>query len=132
MSPNFWYTYFSPDVLPLPNISRNFGHVDTDCACVRCLVFEDSQILNDKDPLLTRAAIVEDLRGLGVPISDSKFEKLCMAGLGPPVDCYWGKRPLTRRSKGRSWAVGRMKAGKETLPSEYPERSRKESAQPHG
>ena len=95
-------------------------------------MLEDSSILNDTDPLLTRAAIVEDLRNLGIPISESKFEKLCMAGLGPPVDRYWGKRPLTHRSKGRTWAVARMSAGKETLPSESSARHRKESAQPHG
>ena len=70
---------------------------------------ENGNLLNDADPLLTRSEIVGDLRDLGVPISASKFEKLCMAGLGPPVECYWGKRPLTRRSHGRAWAERRMR-----------------------
>lgn len=76
-----------------------------------------SEILDDTDPLLTRAAIAEDLRGVGVPISDSKLEKLCMGGQGPPVDCYWGKRPLTRRSNARKWAEERMASAPPNRPS---------------
>lgn len=70
---------------------------------------KDDFLLKDDDPLLTRSGVVQDLRSVGVPISESRMEKLCMAGQGPPVDCYWGKRPLTRRSKGRAWAEERMK-----------------------
>ena len=40
----------------------------------------DDRLLNEEDPLLTREAIVEDLRLLGVPLSFSRLEKLCMVG----------------------------------------------------
>lgn len=69
---------------------------------------EPTSLFNDDDPLLTRSSLARELRSLGVPISDSTLEKLCMLGEGPPVDWYWGKRPLTRRSNARRWAEQRL------------------------
>ncbi len=61
-------------------------------------------------PLLTRGEIVDFLRGeLGVPLSLSRFEKICMNGGGPPVARYWGKRPLYERAASIAWAEGRMR-----------------------
>jgi hypothetical protein len=71
---------------------------------------EEDRLLDENDPLLTREAVVDDLRGLGLPLSFSRLEKLCMAGEGPPVECWWGKRPLSRRSKSRAWAEERLKS----------------------
>jgi hypothetical protein len=68
----------------------------------------ERESLDDADPLLTRKAVVADLCSVGIPLSFSRLEKLCMVGEGPPVDCYWGKRPLTRRSNARKWAQERM------------------------
>jgi hypothetical protein len=69
-----------------------------------------STLLNEDDPLLTSKDVVADLRSVGLPISPSWFEKLCQADRGPPVECYWGRRPMWRRSRVRGWAVERMKA----------------------
>ncbi len=70
----------------------------------------DRKLLNEDDPLLTPDASIDDLRSVGLPISPSWFEKLCQAGKGPPVDCYWGRRPMRKRSNLRKWAEDRMKA----------------------
>jgi hypothetical protein len=70
----------------------------------------DNRLLSEVDPLLTREGVVEDLRSLGLPISLSWLEKLSMAGRGPDVECYWGRRPMSRRSRARAWAEDRMKS----------------------
>jgi hypothetical protein len=75
----------------------------------------DETLLDENDPLLTRDAIVQDLRRLGIPLSFSRLEKLCMAGEGPPVECHWGKRPLSRRSKSRAWAEQRLKTTRQSV-----------------
>ena len=77
----------------------------------------DRETLDDVDPLLTRKAVVADLCSVDIPLSFSRFEKLCMLGEGPPVDCYWGKRPLTRRSNVRKWAEERMASAPPNRPS---------------
>ena len=65
-------------------------------------------LIVEGDPLLTRRGAVEYLRGLGVPISFAWYERLALSGRGPPVDGYWGRFPMSRRSRVREWAEARM------------------------
>ena len=48
---------------------------------------------------------------LGVPIGEATLDKLCApkVGQGPPVEAWWGKRPLYSRAAARAWAQGRLK-----------------------
>jgi hypothetical protein len=52
------------------------------------------------------------LRSLGYPISNSTMNKLCAPAVnaGPPVDGYWGDRPLYDPDKGVDWAEGRLRS----------------------
>ncbi len=77
----------------------------------------ERESLDDADPLLTRKAVVADLCSVGIPLSFSRLEKLCMVGEGPPVDCDWGKRPLTRRSNARNGPKSAWQARPPTRPS---------------
>jgi hypothetical protein len=67
-----------------------------------------STLLSEDDPLLTSKDVIADLKSVGLPISPSWFEKLREAGKGPPVQCYWGRRPMWKRSRVRAWAIDRM------------------------
>jgi hypothetical protein len=73
-----------------------------------------STLLSEDDPLLTSKSAVAYLRSLGLPISPSWFEKLCQADNGPPIECYWGRRPMRKRSRVRAWAEQRMQAARTT------------------
>ena len=42
------------------------------------------------------------------PMSFSRLEKLCMAGEGPPVAGWWGRRPLYEPVALLEWARSRM------------------------
>ena len=79
---------------------------------------KDGQMLSEADPLLTREALAEYLRKLGLPISISWLEKLYGAEGegGPPIECYWGRRPMTRRSQARAWAQDRLRKNEEQQP----------------
>lgn len=68
----------------------------------------DAPLIDDKDPLLPPADCVSDLKKVGLRMSPSWFEKLCKANLGPPIDCYWGRAPMRKRSTLRQWAEERM------------------------
>jgi hypothetical protein len=68
----------------------------------------DTPLIDDKDPLLPPADCVSDLRKVGLRMSPSWFEKLCKAGQGPSIDCYWGRAPMRKRSTLRKWAEERM------------------------
>jgi hypothetical protein len=70
---------------------------------------KDEKLLSEDDPLLTPKGVVEDLRSVGLTISPSWFEKLVAAGKGPPIDGYWGRTPMRKRSKARAWAEERMR-----------------------
>jgi hypothetical protein len=59
--------------------------------------------LSESDPLLDRRGQIEYANKLGFTISPSWLEKLCLEGKGPPVDCIWGKRKLSKRSTVREW-----------------------------
>jgi hypothetical protein len=72
---------------------------------------QDEKLLNEDDPLLTPKGVVEDLGSVGLITSPSWFEKLVAAGKGPPIDGYWGRTPMRKRSRVRKWAEERMKSG---------------------
>jgi hypothetical protein len=74
-----------------------------------------STLVSEDDPLLTSKDVIADLRSVGLPISASWFEKLREADKGPPVECYWGRRPMWKRSRVRAWAEVRMRA---TMPDQ--------------
>ena len=74
------------------------------------MLANNSTLLDADDPLLTPKDSVADLNSFGLKISTSWFEKLCAANEGPPIDCYWGRRPMRKRSTLRKWAEERMRA----------------------
>jgi hypothetical protein len=87
------------------------SHATIPLESARCsAVAPTSSLLSEEDPLLTPKGVVEHLRSLGLPISASWFEKLCQADKGPPIDAYWGRRPMRKRSRVRAWAEERMRA----------------------
>ena len=67
-------------------------------------------LLSEDDPLLSPKAMLDDLKCCGLGMSKSWYEKLHADGKGPPVDCYWGRTPMRKRSTGRKWAQERMEA----------------------
>jgi hypothetical protein len=60
---------------------------------------------------LTRKELIIYLREQGYPIGDSTFEKLCMPTVneGPPVDAWWGRRPLYDPDEALAWAERRTR-----------------------
>ena len=60
---------------------------------------------------MTRKALGAHLREHGYPITDSVLNKLCMPSVneGPPVECWWGRRPLYDSDKGLAWALARTR-----------------------
>jgi hypothetical protein len=60
---------------------------------------------------MTRKELAEYLRQEGIPLSDSTLNKLCMSTVneGPPVEAWWGRRPLYDPGKALVWAEGRMR-----------------------
>jgi hypothetical protein len=62
-------------------------------------------------PRMTRKQLGEFLRASGYPISDSILNKLCApsVGAGPPVDAWWGARPLYTPDAGITWAERRLR-----------------------
>jgi hypothetical protein len=56
------------------------------------------------------------LNAMGFPLGCSTFDKMCMPSRneGPPVEAYWGKRPLYSADTGLEWARGRLTSRKES------------------
>ena len=54
----------------------------------------------------TRHELAAKLRELGYPVSKSKLDKMCAPSVnqGPPVDSWWGPRPLYDLDRGVAWA----------------------------
>jgi hypothetical protein len=61
-------------------------------------------------PLLTREELRQYINDAGIPLGASTLEKLCMPsrGEGPPIECFWGNRPLYKPDHGLEWARGRL------------------------
>lgn len=64
---------------------------------------------NSSPPLLTREQLRQELNKRGYPISSGYFGQLCLPSQnkGPPIDRWWGKRPLYGLESGLNWAEGR-------------------------
>jgi hypothetical protein len=60
----------------------------------------------------TRAELVDKLRERGFPVSMAKMNKLCSpsVGQGPPVDSWWGPRPLYDIDQGIAWAEALLRS----------------------
>jgi hypothetical protein len=54
----------------------------------------------------TRTELVAQLRERGYPITKSKLDKMCAPSVnqGPPIDSWWGPRPLYDLDQGIAWA----------------------------
>ena len=61
-------------------------------------------------PLLTREELRQYINDAGIPLGASTFEKLCMPsrGEGPPIEFFWGNRPLYKPERGLAWARSRL------------------------
>jgi hypothetical protein len=59
---------------------------------------------------MTRSELRVFLNSEGFPLGESTLEKLCMPsrGEGPPIECFWGNRPLYRPDRGLDWAKSRL------------------------
>jgi hypothetical protein len=82
----------------------------------------------------TRTELVAQLRERGYPITKSKMDKMCApsAKQGPPVDSWWGPRPLYDLDQGIAWAEALLRPepsalqptpSRETETSDYTEAS---------
>ena len=60
---------------------------------------------------LTRSQLVEFLRNAGYPVTIHALNKSCMPSRndGPPIDSYWGKRPLYEATAALRWAEARLR-----------------------
>jgi hypothetical protein len=65
----------------------------------------------------TRAELCAELRQLGFPISMAKLNKLCAPSenKGPPVDSWWGPRPLYTLDAGIAWAEALLRSHRSAL-----------------
>ena len=61
--------------------------------------------------LLTRSQLPALFEEHGLPISWSLLTKLCAAGVGPPVDYWWGQRPRYTPATALKWARARLRPG---------------------
>lgn len=81
---------------------------------------------------LTLRQLAAELRDHGIPIGDSTLAKLCSPAIneGPPVACYWGKRPLYDFDQALLWAEARLSSAED--PTNSPsERSRRAANRKH-
>ena len=60
---------------------------------------------------MTRKQLAEFLRSAGYPVTIHALNKSCMPSRndGPPVDSYWGKRPLYDATAALRWAEARLR-----------------------
>jgi hypothetical protein len=74
-------------------------------------------------PRLTRKQLAARLRELGYPVSFSTFNKLCAPsrGGGPPVDGWWGRRPLYDEGTGIAWAEAYLRPARAVAVPSDPE-----------
>ena len=69
------------------------------------------------EALLTRDQLLDVLNANGIPIGRSTLVKLCApsCGQGPPIEAWWGKRPLYSPKKGLAWAYARLRPERQHL-----------------
>jgi hypothetical protein len=65
----------------------------------------------DQEKLLTRPQLAEFLSECGFPISYSTLTKYCSPAInmGPPVEAYWGPRPMHSPARALEWAKTRLR-----------------------
>ncbi len=65
----------------------------------------------------TRAELGAELRARGFPISNSKLNKMAAPAVnqGPPVDSWWGRRPLYDIGAGVAWAESLLRSERSSL-----------------
>jgi hypothetical protein len=63
--------------------------------------------MNNREFLL-QTEVAPFLRELGYPVGDSTFVKICARGDGPPVDAWYGNRPLRKPETAITWAKARL------------------------
>jgi hypothetical protein len=80
--------------------------------------------IND-EPRLTRAELAKRLTEAGYPVALGSLNTWGSIGGGPPVDGYWGRRPMYRWSAAKVWAEQKFK----TQPPARPQREPKKSAE---
>jgi len=70
----------------------------------------------DQEKLLTRPQLAEFLSECGFPISYSTLTKYCSPAIkiGPPVEAYWGPRPMHSPVRALKWAKARLRSVKPT------------------
>jgi len=68
----------------------------------------------DQEKLLTRPQLAEFLSERGFPISYSTLTKYCSPAIniGPPVEAYWGPRPMHSPVRALEWAKARPRSVK--------------------
>jgi hypothetical protein len=78
----------------------------------------------EDDPLLLREQLRERLCELGYPLSQGTMNQLCAPSRneGPPIDGYWGRRPLHRLSKAVVWARSRLQQKPHRIHPDYGKR----------
>jgi hypothetical protein len=57
-----------------------------------------------------RSKLLEYINENGIPLGRSTLDKLCMPSRyeGPPVEAWFGSRPLYDLDRGLEWALGRL------------------------
>jgi hypothetical protein len=71
---------------------------------------------------LIRAELVKELNERGYPLSMATMNKLCspLVNKGPPVDSWWGQRPLYDLDQGIAWAEALLRSHRSALPMSKP------------
>jgi len=74
-------------------------------------------------PLMTRQQLVPFLNAHGIPISESTLSKLCSPAInrGPPIDSFWGKRPLHAPQPALEWAKSLLRDRPSDIASQHEE-----------
>jgi hypothetical protein len=86
---------------------------------------------NGDEPLMTRAQLAERLTDAGFPTTKGSLNTWASLKVGPPVDAWWGKRPMYRWGPSLAWAKGRLKnkpPSKQSKQPNKPEESERDGA----
>src|SRR5215471_3525874 len=78
---------------------------------------------------LTREQVAVYLSMSGFPITLSTLEKLCAPAIGdgPPVEMWWGRRPLYSPEQCLAWARARLSPTPKATPHNWPGKATKAS-----
>jgi hypothetical protein len=62
-----------------------------------------------EEPRLTRDALAKRLTEAGYPTTVGSLNTWTSQGEGPPVDAWWGRRPMYRWAPALAWAKARIR-----------------------